>query len=295
MTAFITSDLDRTLIYSQAASGAAFATADPRCVEIYRDAPLSYMTPASHAGLAALAAVTPVVPTTTRTPEQYLRVRLPGDSDVEDGPRAPGAAGPYPYAICSNGGEILVDGAPDPLWQAHIRGLLAALPAGLDHIATELERRLSPEWGARLRLVPGLFAYVVSETRIPAEVVDEWRSYCAPLGWCISQQGRKLYTIPEPVTKSRAALEVRRRLEADGALDPGAPWLAAGDGALDADLLEAADAAIRPRHGELEELGFVLPHLSLTDAAGIAAGAEIVEWLTARTETPVPDPIKEIR
>lgn len=283
MTAFVTSDLDRTLIYSRAAAGPAFATADPICVEIYRDAPLSYVTPAAHAGLAALAAATPVVPTTTRTPEQYLRVQLPG--------------APFRFAICSNGGEILVDGAPDPQWRAHIRGLLGALPADLDRIAAQLEARLAPEWGARLRLVPGLFAYVVSEVRVPAEVVAEWRAYCAPLGWSISQQGRKLYTIPEPVTKSRAALEVRRRLEESGALEPGAPWLAAGDGALDADLLEAADAAIRPRHGELEELGFSLPHLTLTEGAGIVAGAEIVEWLAARAATadPVPDPIKEIR
>ncbi|MCA0159122.1 HAD family hydrolase [Tsukamurella sp. M9C] len=280
MTAFVTSDLDRTLIYSRAAAGPAFATAEPICVEIYRDAPLSYMAPAAHAGLAALAAATPVVPTTTRTPEQYLRVHLPG--------------APFRFAICSNGGEILVDGAPDPQWQTHIRGLLAALPADLDRIAAQLKTRLAPDWGARLRLVPGLFAYVVSEVRVPAEVVDEWRAYCAPLGWSISQQGRKLYTIPEPVTKSRAALEVRRRLEEAGALEPGAPWLAAGDGALDADLLEAADAAIRPRHGELEELGFALPHLTLTEGAGIAAGAEIVEWLAA-TADPVPDPIKEIR
>ena len=285
MTAFVTSDLDRTLIYSQAAAGPAFASADPVCVEIYRDAPLSHMSAASHAGLAALAAATRVVPTTTRTPEQDLRVRLPG--------------APFPYALCSNGGEILVDGAPDPQWQAHIRGLLAALPAGLDTIAAQLESRLAPEWGARLRLVPGLFAYVVSDVRVPGDVVDEWRAHCAPLGWSISQQGRKLYTIPEPVTKSRAALEVRRRLEEAGALAPGAPWLAAGDGALDADLLEAADAAIRPRHGELEELGFSLPHLTLTESVGIGAGTEIVAWLTAGSATgtavPVPDPIKEIR
>ncbi|TWS17996.1 HAD family hydrolase [Tsukamurella asaccharolytica] len=283
MNAFVTSDLDRTLIYSQAASGPAFATADPVCVEIYRDAPLSFMAPASIDALAALSAATPVVPTTTRTPDQYLRVRLPG--------------GPHRFAICSNGGEILVDGAPDPQWQAHIRALLGAVPADLDTVAAQLESRLDPAWGARLRLVPGLFAYVVSDVRIPAEVVAEWRAYCAPLGWTISQQGRKLYTIPEPVTKSRAALEVRRRLEATGALDPRAPWLAAGDGALDADLLAAADAAIRPRHGELEELGFALPHLTLTAGSGIAAGVEIVRWLADRATAaaPVPDPIKEIR
>ena len=285
MIAFVTSDLDRTLIYSRAAAGPAFDTVDPVCVEIYRDAPLSYMSAAAHAGLAVLAAATPLVPTTTRTPEQYLRVRLPGT--------------PSRYAICSNGGEILVDGAPDPLWQDHVGGLLAALPADLDAIAAELESRLEPAWGARLRLVPGLFAYVVSDVRIPAEAVAAWRAYCEPRGWTVSQQGRKFYTIPAPVTKSRAAQEVRRRLIESGALESGARWLAAGDGALDADLLQDADAAIRPRHGELEELGFSLPHLILTESAGVGAGTEIVDWLAAASGTgtavPVPDPIKEIR
>lgn len=282
MIGFLTSDLDRTLIYSQASAGPAFASVDPVCVEIYRDAPLSYMSAASYAALTALAESGTVVPTTTRTPEQYGRVRLPG--------------GPFPFAICSNGGEIIAGGAPDPQWRAHIRALLGALPADLAHITGELEHRLDPEWGARLRLVPGLFAYAVSEVRIPVDVVDEWRAYCVPRGWMVSQQGRKLYTIPEPVTKSRAAEEVRRRLVESGTLEPGARWLAAGDGALDADLLAAADRAIRPRHGELEELAFTLPNLTLTDSAGIAAGTEIVEWLAgSRSAVPEVDSIKEIR
>lgn len=294
MTAFLTSDLDRTLIYSQAAAGPAFATAEPICVEIYRDAPLSYMSPAAHAGLAALAASGTLVPTTTRTPEQYARVRLPGAA--ADGFGSPPAPRPYAFAICSNGGEILVDGTPDPVWQAHIRGLLAVLPATLEQITAELERRLAPEWGPRLRLVPGLFAYVVSETRVPADAVAQWRGYCEPRGWMVSQQGRKLYTIPEPVTKSRAAQEVRRRLVEAGVIDEGAPWLAAGDGALDADLLGAADRAIRPRHGELEENAFTLPHLTLTASSGIVAGTEIVEWFAAAgTSVPEADSMKELR
>ncbi|BDH59823.1 HAD family hydrolase [Tsukamurella sp. PLM1] len=294
MTAFLTSDLDRTLIYSQASAGPAFATAEPVCVETYRDAPLSYMSPASHAGLASLAASGSLVPTTTRTPEQYRRVRLPGAAG--DGFRSPHAPRPYAFAICSNGGEILVEDAPDPRWQEHILGLLAALPASLEQITAELERRLAPEWGPRLRLVPGLFAYVVSETRIPADAVEQWRTYCEPRGWIVSQQGRKLYTIPEPVTKSRAAREVRRRLVEAGVIEEGATWLAAGDGALDADLLGAADRAIRPRHGELEENAFTLPHLTLTTSSGIAAGTEIVDWFAAAgTPAPEADSIKELR
>ncbi|MEO9221023.1 MAG: HAD family hydrolase, partial [Mycobacteriaceae bacterium] len=57
---------------------------------------------------------------------------------------------------------------------------------------------------------------------------------------------------------------------------------AAGDSLLDTDLLRAADAAIRPRHGELHDTGWTVPHLRVTRASGVRAGAEIVRWLAER-------------
>jgi len=53
---------------------------------------------------------------------------------------------------------------------------------------------------------------------------------------------------------------------------------AAGDGALDAEMLRAADSAIRPRHGELEQLNWTNPNLTITSASGILAGEEIINW-----------------
>lgn len=270
MKTLVTSDLDRTLIYSKASAGADFERFDPVCVEMYNNAPLSYMAAAAHGSLAALATRAAVVPTTTRTPAQYQRVRLPG--------------APHRYAICSNGGELLVDGVPDAAWRAGIDAELAALPAALPAMTAELAGRLDPAWAPTLRAAEGLFCYAVSEVRVPDATVTAWRAYCQPRGWSVSQQGRKLYTIPRPLTKSRAAAEVRRRLIAEGTLAPDARWLAAGDGALDADLLDAADAAIRPRHGELHELGFTRTNLALTTTDGIAAGLEIVAWLAERAE-----------
>jgi hypothetical protein len=52
--------------------------------------------------------------------------------------------------------------------------------------------------------------------------------------------------------------------------------LAAGDSLLDADLLEMADLAVRPAHGELHEIGWRRPHLEVTDASGVLAGEDIV-------------------
>jgi hypothetical protein len=91
----------------------------------------------------------------------------------------------------------------------------------------------------------------------------------------VSLQGRKVYAVPAGLTKSAAATEVVARCG-------GGPLLAAGDSLLDADLLDAADAAIRPAHGELAGTGFVRRHLAVTAATGVAAGEELLgrlhEW-----------------
>jgi hypothetical protein len=49
-----------------------------------------------------------------------------------------------------------------------------------------------------------------------------------------------------------------------------------------ADLLEAADAAVRPAHGELADSGFTRAHLAVTAATGVAAGEELLGWLRDR-------------
>ena len=114
-------DLDRTAIYSAAALDLRMPDAEaPRllCVEIYRGAPLSFLTEAAvDTPRGRLQDVATVVPTTTRTPEQLARVQLPGP--------------PARYAIAANGGHLLVDGVPDPDWAAAVRQRLAGLrPAG---------------------------------------------------------------------------------------------------------------------------------------------------------------------
>lgn len=263
--ALIATDLDRTMIYSRAAAGDQFDAAEPRCVEIYQDAPLSHMTATAHALLADLTTRAIVVPTTTRTPAQYQRITLPGDR--------------YRYAVTSNGGAILVDGRPDQVWRQRIDRLVAASGADLAGVVDELRGRIDERWAPSLRTADDLFCYLVVDTAAqPDDFVAHWRDWCEPRGWNVSQQGRKIYTMPNPVTKSAAVREVRGRLVAEGVLAAGGPVLAAGDGVLDIDLLEYADSAIRPRHGELEDLAWQHPTVTVTAACGIVAGEEILTW-----------------
>ncbi|WP_455359382.1 HAD family hydrolase [Streptomyces sp. SYSU K21746] len=255
----IASDLDRTLIYSAAALGLTMPDAEaPRllCVEVYERKPLSYMTESAVELLTQLTADTVFVPTTTRTREQYLRIRLPGTSSK--------------YAICANGGHILVDGVSDQDWRSQVAATLADQCAPLDEIRAHLTATADPVWLRKERIAEDLFAYLVVERALlPQDWVKELGEWAEPLGWTVSLQGRKIYAVPKPLTKSAAVREVARRTGAT-------LTLAAGDSLLDADLLMAADRGWRPGHGELAEAGWKAPHLTVLPQQGVAAGEEIL-------------------
>lgn len=256
-------DLDRTLIYSRRAAGAVGAD-ELTCVEHYEGAEASFVTRRAAQLLRTLDEAADLVPCTTRTPAQYRRVRLP-------------RARPGRHALCANGGVLLVDGTPDPDWDAHVRAVVAA-SAPIGALDAELHRRRAalPEGAVGpVRDAEGLFRYaVVDRARLPVGWVGDLTGWCVEHGWRTSVQGRKLYCLPAGLTKAAAAREVARRL--------GAPRiLAAGDSLLDADLLDAADAGIRPAHGELADSGWLRPHVAVTDGVGARAGEEIVSWLVA--------------
>ncbi|MFF2845975.1 HAD family hydrolase [Streptomyces sp. NPDC058001] len=254
----IASDLDRTLIYSTAALALRVPDAEaPRllCVEVYDSKPLSYMTETAAALLEDLAATTLFVPTTTRTREQYHRIHLPGP--------------PPRFAICANGGHLLVDGVSDEDWQRRVRARLADECAALAEIRAHLQRAADPAWLLKERVAEDYFAYLVVERPLlPEGWVKELAEWAEGRGWTVSLQGRKIYVVPKPLTKSAAMREVVRRSGAT-------LTLAAGDSLLDADLLLAVDRAWRPGHGELADEGWQAPHLTALAETGVMAGEEI--------------------
>ncbi|MGW7438358.1 HAD family hydrolase [Streptomyces sp. NPDC054849] len=269
MTVLVASDLDRTLIYSTAALGLTMPDPEaPRllCVEVHESKPLSYMTETAAGLLAELTADPSVVfvPTTTRTRKQYQRIRFPGR--------------PARYAICANGGQLLVDGVPDRDWRRQVAARLAQECAPLEEIHQHLLSAADPEWLRKARVAEDLFAYLVVERAL---VPDEWLKALAEWseirGWTVSLQGRKIYAVPRPLTKSAAMYEVARRTGAS-------TTLAAGDSLLDADLLLAADAAWRPGHGELADAAWTAPTVTALTTAGVLAGEEILRAFTREAD-----------
>ncbi|HWM39641.1 MAG TPA: HAD family hydrolase [Streptomyces sp.] len=261
------SDLDRTLIYSAAALGLSMPDAEaPRllCVETYESRPLSYMTETAAQLLTGLAGHCVFVPTTTRTREQYGRVRLPG--------------APSRYAVCANGGHILVDGETDPDWHAQVRRTLSVC-APLDEVCEHLRRAAGGgDWVLKQRVADELFAYlVVDRARLPDAWVKELAEWAGACGWTVSLQGRKIYAVPGPLTKSAAVAEIARRTGATHTY-------AAGDSLLDADMLLAAGYGWLPGHGELADSSWRAGHITALHERGVAAGERIVREMSAIAE-----------
>ena len=259
----VASDLDRTLIYS--ANSMALVGSDhlaPRMVvaEVYDAAPLSFMTRAAEELLEGIVGRSVFVPVTTRTRAQFSRVRLPGFGQG--------------YAVTTNGAVLLHDGEPDRDWSRHIERSLGADCAPLDTVLGHLTGSGAIPAILRVRTAEDVFVYsIVDRETMPEAYLEELGAWCNARGWTISLQGRKLYCVPAPITKEAAVDEVRRRT-GSGLL------VAAGDSRLDAGILELADIAIRPAHGELDSDGFSRPHLTVTSASGVLAGEEILRFVS---------------
>ena len=265
MSTLVASDLDRTLIYSRKARALGADAPDALCVEIHDGKDTSFVTATAAEGLAALAGEAVFVPVTTRIPEQYRRVRLPGP--------------PAHYAVVANGAILLVDGVPDPAWSRCVEKALAdAFP--LHSVWEQVGQVCHPEFTVKLRNAADLFCYaVVHPNRLPPGFVEDIAGWAAERGWTTSLQGRKLYWVPTALTKSAAVAEVARRGGCDRVL-------AAGDSLLDVDLLLAADRAIHPRHGELYDQGWSAPTVECTAQSGIRAGEDVVAWFRSQILAP---------
>jgi len=246
VTAGIFSDLDGTLIFSQRLLDAG---RDITLVERLNGKPQAWMSNKAWEGVERARRFAHLVPVTTRTREQYERIRLPG--------------GRAEYVILSNGARILRDGIEDRGWSEAIDDPSWSVTGPTD-ITALLERHVGAEPWVREIAHHDNIACVITHR---GEVAPDW---FAPLaidiasdhGYTAYPQGRKTHLIPTHVTKEAAAAEVARRLGLTRTI-------AAGDHQLDAGLMLWADEAIQPAHG------VAVPGVPVTRASGVRASEEI--------------------
>jgi hypothetical protein len=217
------------------------------------------------------------VPTTTRTRAQAERVRFPGQSGQSGQSGLPGQSGSR-FQIVANGGVLLVDGAPDEDWAGLVRRTLADSGEPVEAVWQYLSSWQAEPWLLRARVAEELFCYaVIDREALPPDTLAEIHGWTAVRGWLTSVQGRKLYVVPAALNKESAVAEVARRVGSTRVI-------AAGDSLLDRAMLVAADAGIRPGHGELAAEGWGAPHVIALQEQGVVAGERIVDWMVAQVD-----------
>lgn len=252
------SDLDQTLIYSERSRGET-AIEDMIAVELYKERYISYMTKPAIAKLQKLVELAQFVPVTTRIPEQYHRI-----FGIRE--RFKPA-----YVIVSNGGSVLINGQVDQEWSSFIRKAVQEHCADRTEIAELFATISSAHWVKSNDLCDELFySIVVEREHLPHDELEELKLKLAPLGWSYSLQGRKIYLVPEKVSKGAAIQYVKEKLASTYVY-------AAGDSLLDESLLLAADYAISPVHGELGRSYSSHPHIQFTKARGALASEELLD------------------
>ncbi|MDN3427654.1 hypothetical protein QL992_08275 [Microbacterium sp. APC 3898] len=259
MTVLFASDLDQTLIYSRNSMGMDVSEDELVEVERYEGKPLSYMTKKSQSALWKINESAFFLPVTTRTQAQYERV-----TGIFEG-QAPR------FAVISNGAVILENGQPIKEWSDGIRQQCVSRKTIITELLPEIERHFSEDWVLKVREADDWFVYlIVDRACFPEDKLDFYTETFKKLGWGMSLQGRKLYFMPESITKAGAMEYIKKRLEASYVI-------AAGDSLLDLDLLESADYSMLASHGEAVRSAVpVSGHVQKTEKHGIKAGEEIL-------------------
>lgn len=259
----VTTDLDRTLIFSPRATELLGGGLPRSVVEVHEGRVISEMADVVRDGLAELArfpAAVTVVPTTTRTVRQLQRIELPFT------PR---------FSIAASGGVVLEHGRVDEGWSRDTAARLARC-APVAEVRAVLDALVDAGVVLRAHTAEDLFCYgIVDPARFGPEEVERLTALLLPRSWRVAHQGTKVYALPDALHKAHAIAHVRERLAAEAGDVPA--LLAAGDTWLDAEMLALADRGWVPAGSEISRSGPPpWPHVSLTGSPGHAAAAEIV-------------------
>lgn len=204
------SDLDGTLIFS-----AKRKQVGDIIIERKNGEPISCIT-ARQAEL--FAQLENVIPVTTRSIEQYRRIEFAKFGFEPE------------YALCVNGGTLLVNGEPDGEWSRWSRSIFEDCADELSRFRELLERDIRRTF--EVRLVDGLFLFTKSSDS------SETLKYLGEGKTCECYfTGEKVYVIPRKLNKGAAVKRLAERLGLS-------EFAAAGDSLMDISMLNAAQTAV---------------------------------------------------
>ena len=229
-------DLDNTIIYSYKHD----IGADKICAEVYQGREISFITKRTSELLMEVNGAVELVPTTTRTLEQYERIDL-------------GIGTPH-YALVCNGGVLLIDGKEDEQWYRESYSLVEDCQPELQKAEALLAQDKNRSF--EIRNIRSLFIFTKSsEPELSVKLMKE--SLDTDL-MDVFSNGVKVYAVPKALSKGHAVKRLRERLGAELVI-------AAGDSEFDVPLLNAADVAIAPHDFPEFERLTAIPHISRAD------------------------------
>jgi len=211
------SDLDNTLIYSYKHEiGVA-----KRCVEIYQGREISFMTEKSYQLLLKISEKVLFVPTTTRTVEQYNRIKFENLM-------------PH-YALVCNGGVLLIDGEEDGDWFNGSLSLIKDSETQLKKAESYLKSDENITF--EIRNIKELFIFTKSSH--PLETLQNLENRLDTTKVDVLNIGEKIYVIPKKLNKGTSVERLKKKLNPT-------KTIAAGDSDFDVPMLEIADIALAP-------------------------------------------------
>lgn len=218
-------DLDNTIIYSYKHE----IGPDKRNVEIYQGREISFITEYTYRLLQQVREKMMVVPTTTRSIEQYQRIDL--------------GVGAFSYALVCNGGILLVDGKRDDSWYRTSLALIGRSEEELEKALQILEKDARRKF--ELRFIERLFVF--TKCSEPKQTVDDLREVLDTGLVDVFHNGEKVYVVPRDLNKGKAVQRFREYMHADFVI-------AAGDSEFDVPMLRSADVGLVP-HRFAQEYG----------------------------------------
>lgn len=252
------SDLDRTLIYSKRALMDFPPQEELELVSVEKklDTSVSFMTRQSLEYLELISAKLLFVPVTTRSLAQYERVSLYGTA--------------LRYAVTSNGATILYNGESLPDWTEEIKREMLETSLQLEEINDHIENHFHIQ--GELRVVENLFFYYYLSELVLPEVVEELHLFLSQKGWRLSLQGKKLYFIPNAMSKGKAIRFIQEREEVT-------TLIGAGDSVFDDDFLKLCQYPFILGHGELAQMYPLREGYKVIEQAGAAGGEELLKTI----------------
>ncbi len=247
------SDLDKTIIHSKNSIG---GINEVVAIEKYKGEDISFVSSEIILSLQRLSKKMTIIPVTTRTVEQYKRIEFESFNIN------------FQWAITNNGACILHHGQPLIEWETIVKTKIEQ-SENFNIVFSEYSDYKNVKGILRTKAAEGLFFYsILDKEKFDVTGIKKFIDYIEAVGWKYYFSGRKLYFIPEGITKERAVVFIMEKMGEKN-------FIASGDSWLDINMLNYSQRAYVPKHADIINK-ITNKNLYISKGHGIKATEEIL-------------------